>query len=104
MESAAGAVSARTSGGSVEVGFAGQPDGNSELRTSGGNVTVYLPDDIKANLSASTLGGGVSSDLPELTPENSAGRGSLNQSLNGGGPDMVLKTTGGSVRIRRHED
>ena len=104
VKSAAGAVQARTSGGSVEVGFGGQPDGNSELRTSGGNVTVYLPDDIRANLRATASGGRVSSDLPEVTPENSAGGGNLSQSLNGGGPEIVLQTSGGSVRIRRQAD
>ena len=104
VESAGGAVQARTSGGSVEVGFAGQPDGGSELRTSGGNVTVYLNPDIRANLSAATSGGRVSSDFPDAAPENSSGRGNLSQTLNGGGPDMILQTSGGSVRIRRRED
>ena len=104
VESAKGAVQARTSGGSVEVGFVGQPDGDSELRTSGGNVTVHLPDGFKADLAASTFGGGVSSDFSEATPENSAGGGKLNLALNGGGPEMVLKTSGGSVWIRRLND
>lgn len=104
VESAKGAVQARTSGGSIEVGFVGQPDGGSELRTSGGNVTVYLLDHLKANLSASTSGGQVSSDFPEATPDNASGRGRLRHALNGGGPDMVVKTSGGSVRIRRVED
>lgn len=104
VESAGGAVQARTSGGSVEVGFAGQPSGNSELRTSGGNVTVYLPDGFKADVSASAFGGGVSSDFSEEIPENSHGRGNLDFVLNGGGPGLVLKTSGGSVRIRRIED
>lgn len=104
VESAEEAVQARTSGGSVEVGFVAQPDGDSELRTSGGNVTVYLPDGFKADVSASAFGGGVSSDFSEVSQENSAGRESLQLTLNGGGPEMVLKTSGGSVRIRRIED
>ncbi len=104
IESAAGAVQARTSGGSVEVGFAGQPDGYSELRTSGGSVTAYLHDDVRANLSASTSGGRVTSDFPEISPENSGGRGKLEQALNGGGPELELRTSGGSVRIMRHEN
>lgn len=104
IDSAGGAVQAQTSGGSVEVGFVGQPGGDSELRTSGGSVTVYLRDDVQANLSASTSGGGVTSDIFDLTPENSPGRSSVNQSLNGGGPDLVLQSSGGSIRIRRRED
>lgn len=99
--SAAGAVQARTSGGSIESGLTGQTDRDSELRTSGGNVTVYLPDGFQADLSANASGGGVSSDFPELKLDNSAGGGTLEQSLNGGGPDLVMRTSGGSIRIRR---
>lgn len=104
IASAGGAVQARTSGGSVEVGFAGQPDGYSELRTSGGSVTAYLRDDLQANLSASTSGGRVTSDFPDTSAENSAGRGKLEQALNGGGPELVLRTSGGSVRILRQDN
>lgn len=101
---AAGAVQAQTSGGSVEVSLAGQTDADSELRTSGGSVTVYLPDGFQADLSAKSFGGGVTSDFPELVVDNSAGGGELEQSLNGGGPDLLLRTSGGSIRIRRLEE
>jgi len=104
IESAGGAVFARTSGGSVEVGFAGQPDGDSELRTSGGSVTAYLNDDVQANINASTSGGRVTSDIPGVAPENSTGRSNLEQALNGGGPELVMRTSGGSVRILRHKN
>ena len=101
---AAGAVQVRTSGGSVEAGMAGQPDVDSELRTSGGNVTFHLPDGFQADLSVNASGGRISSDFPELEPENSSGGGTLEQSLNGGGPDLVMRTSGGSIRIRRLQD
>lgn len=104
IESAGGAVFARTSGGSVEVGFAGQLEGDSELRTSGGSVTAYLNDDVQANIDASTSGGRVTSDIPGVAPENSTGRSNLEQALNGGGPELVMRTSGGSVRILRHEN
>lgn len=67
-------------------------------------MTLYLPDDVRANLSASTFGGRVSSDFDEANSENTPDRERLSQALNGGGPDMILKTSGGSVRIRRFED
>ena len=103
IENAGGAVQARTSGGSVEVGFAGQPEADSELRTSGGSVTVSLPDGFQAELSGSTSGGSVRSEFPDAAPEQSYGRGSIEQSLNGGGPELVLRTSGGNIRIRRRE-
>ena len=103
VASAGGAVHARTSGGSVEVSLANQPQMDSELRTSGGNVTVYVRDDLQLDLSANTSGGRISSDFPELAPENSAGHANLEKALNGGGPELVLQTSGGSIWIRRLE-
>lgn len=104
IEGAKSAVQARTSGGWISVGFAGQPESSSELRTSGGGVTAYLDDDLEVNLTASTSGGQVSSEFPQAIPENSAGSGRLSHAFNGGGPEIVLKTSGGFVRIRRLED
>ena len=104
IDGAVGAIQARTSGGSVEAGLAGQPVADSELRTSGGNVTVYLPVGFQADLSANASGGGITSDFPELEPDNSAGGAELEQSLNGGGPDLVMRTSDGSIRIRRLGD
>ncbi len=103
IEAASGAVQARTSGGSVEVHLVGQPAADSELRTSGGSVTVHLRENIEATLSARASGGRVNSDFPDANPENSVGSGKLEQSLNGGGPLVKLRTSGGSIRIRRIE-
>lgn len=97
---ASGAVRASTSGGSVEIRMADQPQMGSELRASGGNVTVYLRDDLQLDLSANTSGGGITSDFADLTPENSPGRATVEKPFNGGGPDLVVRTTGGSIRIR----
>ncbi len=102
--SASGAVHASTSGGSVEVRMADQPQMGSELRASGGNVTVYLRDDLQLDLSANTSGGGITSDFPDLAPEDSPGRAILEKPLNGGGPDLVMRSAGGSIRIRRLDD
>ena len=102
--SASGVVRARTSGGSVEVRMANQPQLDSELRATGGNVTVYLRDDLKLDLSAKSVGGGIRSDFPDLVPEKSPGRAIVDKPFNGGGPDLVVQTTGGSIRIRRLDD
>lgn len=102
--SASGAVRASTSGGSVEVRMANQPKLDSELRASGGNVTVYLRDDLKLDLSANSSGGGITSDFRDLAPVNAIGRAIVEKPFNGGGPDLVVRTTGGSIRIRRLDD
>jgi hypothetical protein len=91
-------VDASTSGGGIDMSLTGENRGIS-LRTSGGGIKVTLPDSIKANLSARTSGGGVSSDLPVMV-QGSVGKSTLEGTINGGGPDITLKTSGGSIRIQ----
>ena len=96
-----GAVQARTSGGSISAEFVAQPNAPSELRTSGGNVTVYLPDEIAVDLNARTSGGRVSTDFPVTMVGELSAKNRLETALNGGGPTMALRTSGGSIRLRR---
>ena len=98
-----GAVQAKTSGGSISAEFIAQPNAPSELRTSGGNVTVYLPDEIAVDLKARTSGGRVSTDFPVTMVGEKSASNRLETALNGGGPAMALRTSGGSIRLRRLE-
>ena len=99
-----GEVKARTSGGDIEVVFAGTAAAGSELRTTGGDVTVYLPEDAQVEIDADAMGGGVSSEFEGSDIRRSAGRSSLDLTRNGGGPELVLRTTGGSVDILRLDE
>lgn len=100
---AAAALDARTAGGDIEVSFSGAAAAGGELRTMGGDVTVYLPDDAQIEIDANAMGGGVSSEFEGADTRSSSGRNSLDLTLNGGGPELVLRTMGGSVRILRPE-
>lgn len=100
---AAAALDARTAGGDIEVSFSGAAAAGGELRTMGGDVTVYLPDDAQVEIDANAMGGGVSSEFEGADTRSSSGRNSLDLTLNGGGPELVLRTMGGSVRILRPE-
>ena len=93
-----GAIQARTSGGSIEAGFAAQPGGASELRTSGGSITAYLADGVAVDVEARTSGGRVSTELPVA---GMLDKTSMQAAINGGGPSMMLRTSGGSIRVRR---
>jgi hypothetical protein len=93
-----GEIDAHTSGGSVNVRFAEQITKDASLSTSGGSITAYLPRDIKVDLDASTSGGHVRTDF------NVDGRIKKNRvkgSINGGGPKLSLRTSGGSVKIKK---
>ncbi|HVR39127.1 MAG TPA: DUF4097 family beta strand repeat-containing protein [Thermoanaerobaculia bacterium] len=100
IEEARGRVDASTSGGSITARFAQQPAGDSRLSTSGGSVTVFLAANVGADLDAHSSGGGVRSDLP-ITIVGSQERDSLEGKINGGGPRLVLRTSGGGISVQR---
>lgn len=94
-----GNVDASTSGGSIEAEILKQLDAPCELSTSGGGVRVYLARDIKVDVDAYTSGGDVESDLP-ITVQGKFGEGKLRGKLNGGGPLLTLRTSGGDIELR----
>jgi DUF4097 and DUF4098 domain-containing protein YvlB len=94
-----GTINASTSGGSVSAYISKQPTGDCKLTTSGGSVTARLAAGIKVNVYAKTSGGRVHCDLP-VTIKGSMSKTKLQGKINGGGPELYLKTSGGSVRIK----
>lgn len=97
VEEVHGSIDASTSGGSIEARISEQPGGHSSLSTSGGNVTVWLAEDIAVDLDASGSGG---VDV-ELEIDGRVRRDAVEASINGGGPELRLRTSGGRVRVRR---
>jgi hypothetical protein len=91
-----GPISANTSGGSVSAYISEQPDADCRLTTSGGGITVYLADDVAVDISAQASSK-VHCDL-DLS-DSHRGKRSLSGKLNGGGPELYLRTSGGSVSI-----
>ena len=97
IAAAGGTVNATSSGGSVTAVLTGQPSGDCQLKTSGGAVHVTIAEHLSLDISATCSGGRVNSDL-QLTDVEQSKR-SLRGALNGGGPDLVLHTSGGGVTI-----
>lgn len=95
-----GPIEAQTSGGSIRAQLSQQPHGPCHLKTSGGNVEVSLAADIGLQVDARTSGGRVSTDFPVVT-QGTLDKNSLKASINGGGPLMTLRTSGGSIRLRK---
>jgi len=54
---------------------------------------------VKLNLDAKTSGGRVHTDFP-VTVRGEISRRMLKAELNGGGPELYLRTSGGSIHIR----
>lgn len=100
IEEASGAIDASTSGGSIRARFAQQPRGDSRLATSGGGITVTIAGNVAVDVDAHTSGGNVETDLP-ITILGKQSEGDLAGKINGGGPRLVLRSSGGSIRLRR---
>ncbi|MCJ8294207.1 MAG: DUF4097 domain-containing protein [Colwellia sp.] len=97
LDNIIGKINAKTSGGSIKLKLPKNPTEDSKLKTSGGSITAYLAKDVAVNLTAKTSGGRVSS---EFAVNGSISKRKIEGTINGGGPELVLKTSGGSVRIK----
>jgi DUF4097 and DUF4098 domain-containing protein YvlB len=91
-----GSVTADTSGGGIDVVLIGSNRGIN-ASTSGGSITLKIPSNSAATIDASTSGGSVGSDLPLVRTDG--GERTIKGTLNGGGPLIRARTSGGSVRI-----
>lgn len=92
-----GAIEAKTSGGMVSASISRQPATACRLETSGGHVEVSLATDIAVDVDASTSGGKIRSDFPV---SGELGR-HLRSEINGGGPELYLRTSGGHISLRK---
>jgi DUF4097 and DUF4098 domain-containing protein YvlB len=99
IEDATGSVDASTSGGSIRATLSGQINADSKLSTSGGGITVAIAPNVAADLDARASGGGVSSDVP-ITVQGTMDDDELRGKINGGGPKLTLRTSGGGIRVR----
>lgn len=98
VEEVMGTIDAGTSGGSIHASITKQPENDCKLTTSGGSITVALSENIKVNLNASTSGGNVKTDFPVMV-KGVISKHKLNAKINGGGPELYLRTSGGSIYI-----
>lgn len=101
VEEVMGEIRAHTSGGSVSATITKQPAADCSLTTSGGGISVRLAKNIALDLDASTSGGRVRSELQLSDAVMNRYHTSLRGQLNGGGPNLVLHTSGGSIRIEK---
>lgn len=101
IESVTGLLRAHTSGGSIRANIAGALKDECSLSTSGGSVKVTVDKAAAFRLDASTSGGGVDADGVTITLEKSnRDRSRLAGAVNGGGPLLKLRSSGGGISVR----
>jgi Putative adhesin len=92
IHSSNGAVIARAeSGSTMASGWT--------ITTSNSGVDLTVPSGLKANLDASTSNGGIAVDLP-VTVQGFQSRSRFAGTLNGGGPELSIHTSNGSMSVR----
>lgn len=114
-----GPVSVKTGGGNIELdGIAGTINGATaggtisasvtavandiKLTSGGGAVTLRAPGNAAFDFEASTTAGTVTIDLPvTVDVERKPSRQHVKGAVNGGGKSVVLRTTAGSVQVKR---
>jgi DUF4097 and DUF4098 domain-containing protein YvlB len=102
-----GSVKAVTAGGDVRIAVTSRDiKGGITIRNSGGDVTLSLPPDIKAEVELFVSGpedfdSAIRSDFGELTLSRRSGSQRGTAVLNGGGEKVVVRTTSGSIRLRK---
>jgi len=101
LGSVAGSLDAHTSGGDIKASISGKLTSDCSLGTSGGDVTVNVDRGVGFDLDASTSGGDVDATGLTITIERGGiGKNRLAGPVNGGGPRLRLRTSGGDVTVR----
>ena len=101
VEEVHGAIDAETAGGSVRAYLSEPPRADSSLRTSGGGITVVLADGIGLNLDARANGRVTSEFTVADGGDSRQDDDELVGPINGGGPTLRLRTSGGGIRVLR---
>lgn len=100
IESVVGSLHAHTSGGNIRAGISGPLKNDCTLSTSGGSVKVTLDKAAAFQLDASTSGGSVDAGGITITLEKSnRSRSRLAGAVNGGGPLLKLRSSGGGIEL-----
>ena len=100
IREALGIIDASTSGGSIEARMVRQPRGDSRLETSGGGIVLSLAPGVALDLDAHTSGGDVQTDIPVALLGKQTDS-TLSGKVNGGGPKVVLRSSGGDIHLRK---
>ena len=101
VDSVIGALHAATSGGNIRAGISGPLKDDCVLSTSGGSVRISIDKKAAFRLDASTSGGSVNAEGLTITLEKSnSSRSRLAGDVNGGGPLLKLRSSGGSIDLK----
>jgi DUF4097 and DUF4098 domain-containing protein YvlB len=95
----AGDVDAETTNGTIQADLTAVNTGRGiRLETTNGGIHARLPRTFAARIDAANTNGSIDTDLP-VTMTGSHSKHELRGTINGGGPELRLRTTNGSIHI-----
>ncbi|MFY9552497.1 MAG: DUF4097 family beta strand repeat-containing protein [Thermoanaerobaculia bacterium] len=102
-----GSVRATTAGGDVRIGVLSRDiKGGITIHNSGGDVSLSLPADCKAEVELVVTGPdddtAIRSEFPDLSISKRSGSQRATATLNGGGEKIVVRTTSGTIRLKKN--
>ncbi len=107
VPSVGGSVRAATAGGDVRIGVTSREiRGGVTIHNSGGDVSLTVPPGCKADVELVVTGAedddlAIRSDFPDLTVSRKHGVQRATVSLNGGGEKIVVRTSSGTIRLKK---
>jgi len=93
-------VEGSTSGGSITADLAAPVSDSVKLETSGGGITLRIPGDAAFDLDAETSAGNVHSEF-QVAGAPKKDRDYLKGAVNGGGKTVLLRTSAGSIHVKK---
>jgi DUF4097 and DUF4098 domain-containing protein YvlB len=103
-----GSVHAVTAGGDIRIGVTSREiKGGVTIHNSGGDVSLVLPADCKADVELIVTGAdesesAIRSDFANLAISKNSGHQRATLSLNGGGEKVVVRTSSGTIRLKKN--
>ncbi len=91
-----GSVDLRSSGGSVSIVFLGDPEG--EVKSTGGSIEILVREEANFEIDAKSNGGEIEFEF-DLDDRRERSKHHVVGSLGDGGPRLVVRSSGGSIRI-----
>jgi beta-lactamase regulating signal transducer with metallopeptidase domain len=100
IEDVAGNLQAATQGGFIRGRYSSPPSGIVRLATTGGSIDVAIPSGAGVHLDAAAQGGTVRTDFNVPVESSNSSHRAVGP-VNGGGAELNLRTSGGSIQVRR---
>jgi hypothetical protein len=91
-----------THNGSVEAHLIGSPTVEGKIVTHNGQIVLGLDDKVETTLDCRTTNGRVIAKELTFSTVKTDGQRELEASVNGGGPDLEIRTRNGNIRVSRN--